>query len=189
MIFLFLSFLAFFIHMAADWKDWAREVLACSQGSGVWSSELSLRGEQTDVRACGDWLLSDAKKGRNLADSEWRGKKLSPFNDYFQNDEDVDKMIHQNEFVADVFTGQKSVVLKKFDDKKIWWWKKFNDVKFKILWWWWNNVKTLYYFYWIKKIFISKSINLRIFFPSFSEVVDSFSAWADPWFVTYRRMK
>ena len=28
-----------------------------------------------------------SKKKRNLADSEWRDEKLSPFNDYFQNDE------------------------------------------------------------------------------------------------------
>ena len=46
-------------------------------------------------------------------------KKLSSFNDYFQNDENVDKMIYQNKSVADVFTDQKSTVLKKFDDEKI----------------------------------------------------------------------
>ena len=49
----------------------------------------------------------------------WRDEKLSSFNDYFKNDEKVDKMIHQNESVVDVFAGQKSVVLKKFDNKKI----------------------------------------------------------------------
>ena len=50
---------------------------------------------------------------------EWRDEKLSPFNDYFQNDENVGKMIYQNEFVVNVFAGQKSAVWKKFDDEKI----------------------------------------------------------------------
>ena len=55
--------------------------------------------------------------------NKWRGEKLSSFNNYFQNDENIDKMIDQNEFVVNVFIDQKSTVLKKFDDKKIWWWK------------------------------------------------------------------
>ena len=35
-----------------------------------------------------------SKKKRNLADNEWRNEKLSLFDDYFQNDENIDKMIH-----------------------------------------------------------------------------------------------
>ena len=60
-----------------------------------------------------------SKKKRNLTNNKWRGEKLSPFDDYFQNDENIDKMIHQNESIVDVFADQKSVVLKKFDDEKI----------------------------------------------------------------------
>ena len=56
-------------------------------------------------------------------DSEWHDEKLSPFDDYFQNGEGVDKMIHQNGFVIYVFTDQRLAVLKKFDDEKIWYWK------------------------------------------------------------------
>ena len=59
------------------------------------------------------------KKKRNLTNSEWRDEKLSPFDDYFQNGEDIDKMIHQNKSVVIVFIDQKSAVLKKFDDDKI----------------------------------------------------------------------
>ena len=51
--------------------------------------------------------------------NKWRDKKSSPFNNHFQNNENVDKMIYQNEFIVNVFTDQKLTVLKKFDDKKI----------------------------------------------------------------------
>ena len=78
-----------------------------------------MRNEQTDVKTCDDELLPDAKKKRNLTGSEWRDEELSPSDDYFQNDENVDKMIHQNEFIVHVFTDQKSAVLRKFDDEKI----------------------------------------------------------------------
>ena len=81
-----------------------------------------MQNEQTGVKTFDDELLSDVKKKRNFASSEWRNEELSPFNNYFQNDEGVDKMIHRSESVVDVFADQKSAVLKKFD-----------DVKFKIL--------------------------------------------------------
>ena len=55
--------------------------------------------------------------------NEWRDEKLSSFDHYFQNNKNIDKMIHQNESVVHVFADQKSTVLKKFDDEKIWWWK------------------------------------------------------------------
>ena len=67
--------------------------------------------------------------------------------------------------------------------------KRFDDVKFKISRWWWNNMKTSRCCCEMKKFFISKSIDFRIFFPSFSVVVDSSPAWTDSWLVTYRRMK
>ena len=102
-----------------NWKNWIREIFACSQNFRIWSFELFLRHEQTNVKICSDELLSDVKKKRNLMDNEWRNKKLSSFNDYFQNNENVDKMIHQNGFIVNVFIDQKSAVLKKFEDKKI----------------------------------------------------------------------
>ena len=51
--------------------------------------------------------------------NEWCDEKISPFNNYFQNDENVDKMIHQNGFIVNVFVGQRLTVLRKFDDEKI----------------------------------------------------------------------
>ena len=80
---------------------------------------MFLRNEQTDVKTCDDELLLDVKKKRNLVDIEWCDEKLSPFDDYFQNNENVDKMIHQNGFVVNVFADQRSTVLKKFEDEKI----------------------------------------------------------------------
>ena len=58
-------------------------------------------------------------------DNEWRDEKLPLFNDYFQNNKNVDKIIHQNGSVVEVFIDQKSAVLKKFDDEKIWWSKNW----------------------------------------------------------------
>ena len=59
------------------------------------------------------------KKKRNLTGNEWCDEKLLPFNDYFQNGENVGKIIHQNGFVVNVFVAQRTIVLKKFDDEKI----------------------------------------------------------------------
>ena len=75
--------------------------------------------KQTDVKTYDDELFSDVKKKRNLANNEWRDEKLSSFDDYFQSDEGVDKMVHQSESVVHVFADQKSAVLRKFDDEKI----------------------------------------------------------------------
>ena len=80
---------------------------------------LSLRGEQTDARACGDGLLPDAKKGRNLAGSGWRSEGLSPSNGYSWSGEGVGKVVHQSGSVADVFAGQRSAVLRRFGDEEI----------------------------------------------------------------------
>ena len=60
-----------------------------------------------------------SKKKQNLMNNEWHNEKLSSSDDYFQNNENIGKMIHQNELVVNVFIGQKSIVLKKFNDEKI----------------------------------------------------------------------
>ena len=65
------------------------------------------------------WIAFWCQKKRNLTNNKWCDEKLSLFNNYFQNDENVDKMIYQNGFIVNVFIGQKSVVLKKFNDEKI----------------------------------------------------------------------
>ena len=101
-------------------KNWTCEISAYSQDFKIWSFELFLRGEQTNVKTCSDELLFDVKKKWNLMGSEWCDEELSPFNDYFQNDENVGKMIYQNESVVNVFADQKSTVLKKFNNEKTW---------------------------------------------------------------------
>ena len=75
-------------------KNWTCEIFACLQDFEIWLFKLFLWNEQTNVKTCDDELLSDVKKKWNLAGSKWCDEELSSFDDYFQNDENVDKMIY-----------------------------------------------------------------------------------------------
>ena len=78
-----------------------------------------MRNKQTNIKTYDDELLFDVKKKRNLTSNKWCDEKLSSFDDYFQNNENIGKMIHQNESIVDVFADQKSTVLRKFVGEKI----------------------------------------------------------------------
>ena len=59
-----------FDYTNVNWKNWTREISTYSQNFEIWSFKLFLQNEQTNVKAYDDELLPDAKKKRNLADSE-----------------------------------------------------------------------------------------------------------------------
>ena len=108
-----------FDHTNTNWKNWICEIFACSKNFRIWSFKLFLRNEETNVKTYDDELLFNVKKKRNLMNNKWCDENSSPFNDYFQNNENVGKMIHQKRSIVNIFIDQKSAVLKKFDDEKI----------------------------------------------------------------------